>query len=1785
MKKHWVSKKSFILIIMIFLACSIFISSTSATQYNVTNQSSNQDIDDLITNMSDNDILFFEEGLYQDKIIKSNKSNINLTAKKGKVLFNGSGSANNVNAIELNGNYINIINISISNYYDGINLNGNHNNVYNSDSSYNENGIWLEGDYNNVYNSTTSNNNNNGILVIGNYNKIYNSTSKNNLDGIWFVYNNNTVYDIISNDNQGNGIYFGGNDNSVYNSSFRNNGLGVTFSGNRNSIYNVISNDNYAGVSFEGNRAYVYNLTANNNVGDGLLITGNYNNISNVTANNNYFGIYLLGIFNNVYNSIANNNGNYGIHFTPGTNMDTGDGSEGDDFGDGGFFGGFLGDGSEGDDFGDGGFFGGLVDDESESGLSPTTNTYSNLYNSIAINNTFYGISSDGGNTTIYNSTATNNGFLGIYLFKDNNAIYNSTSEDNPIGILLEGNHNKIFASNILNNNIGVQIMGSNSSIVGNIIADNNVTMYFELWGNRIIDTNVNFNLIYNNSLNFDIGTDSSIGITNANYNWWGYDIIPYNYDIENISIDYYITNITITNKSNAFVGDDLLIQYYFVMNNNGVIVDLPNLVAKINNINTNNSNTNSYYLSGDSKDDISIPLDSLETKFSIIFCGKEFDNFTYITHYGTGKLNISNYSEIVGKTINITVNLTTENNNPLKNKNVSITINGTRYNSSTNNNGIATFSIDLVSSGIFEIVASYDEHEYNVPNVNSTLIVHATGNISINSPVIAIINDTITITTTFKSYNNVLLYNKTIILIINNVSHSEKTNIDGVATFTYLTNKTGILQITAKYNGTDYITSDVNKTLTVNKIATSMTLGNLTGIYSNNVNLQSTLKQNGFNLSNVTVIFYVDGIEVGRSVTNGSGVAVFSWKVNQVGNLKLEAVFNGTDFYLSSSNASLMSVSKGSTFVVVPNFSGVYGDNIELNATLKQNGFNLSNVTVIFYVDGIEVGRNVTNGSGVVVFSWKVNRVGNLKLEAVFGGTDFYLSSSNVSSMSVSKGSTFVVVPNFSSVYGDNIELSATLKHGVSPLMGGTVIFYVDGSEVGRSVTNGSGVAVFSWKVNRVGSLKLDAVFNGTGFYLGSSNVSSMSVSRGSTFVVVPNFSGVYGGNIELNATLKQNGFNLSNVTVIFYVDGIEVGRSVTNGSGVAVFGWKVNRVGSLKLDAVFGGTDFYLSSSNVSSMSVSKGSTFVVVPNFSGVYGGNIELNAILKHGVSPLMGGTVIFYVDGIEVGRSVTNGSGVAVFGWKVNRVGSLKLDAVFGGTGFYLGSSNSSLMSVSKGSTFVVVPNFSGVYGGNIELNAILKHGVSPLMGGTVIFYVDGSEVGRSVTNGSGVAVFSWKVNRVGNLKLDAVFGGTGFYLGSSNVSSMSVSKGSTFVVVPNFSGVYGGNIELNATLKQNGFNLGNVTVIFYVDGSEVGRSVTNGSGVAVFNWKVNRVGSLKLGAVFGGTGFYLGSSNASLMSVSKGSTFVVVPNFSGVYGGNIELNAILKHGVSPLMGGTVIFYVNGQDIGRNITNSNGIAILNWKADQIGSLKLQAIFNEDNFYSSSSDINSVIVNKKTSSLSVSNFNAVYGDKINLYSILKQGAYPIIGEVVVFRVNNVEVGKNLTNNNGIATLTYKSNQTGNLKLQTIFNGNNLYIGSTSNNSIEIIKKQSLIIISNFKGNYNKNIKLKAILKDNSNSSINKEFINFHVNGKYVGKNRTNSLGVAIFNYKIESTGIFKVKAEFNNGINYLNSNSESLLTVPKQTTIKLKNFSKEVEKLLYFILYYLVVDLIKIVLQYL
>ena len=205
------------------------------------------------------------------------------------------------------------------------------------------------------------------------------------------------------------------------------------------------------------------------------------------------------------------------------------------------------------------------------------------------------------------------------------------------------------------------------------------------------------------------------------------------------------------------------------------------------------------------------------------------------------------------------------------------------------------------------------------------------------------------------------------------NLSNSSLGSLN--TTSTTLTNGTATTLFTSTNSGNENVTATVDNQLlstliTINKLNTTLIVGNVTGSNGQNVNLTATLKdENGNPLTGKTVTFTVNGKDY-TAVTDSNGVATLGYTLSEAGTYTITANFvNDTNYGNSTGNATL-TINPASYLYLnttTSNKNPTVGDTFIITYKLGNNGpDNATNVTMSFQIpSGLEfVTASADNGT-----------------------------------------------------------------------------------------------------------------------------------------------------------------------------------------------------------------------------------------------------------------------------------------------------------------------------------------------------------------------------------------------------------------------------------------------------------------------------------------------------------------------------------------------------------------------------------------------------------------------------------------------------------------------------------------------------------------------------------------------------------------------------------------------------------------------------------------------------
>ncbi|ASJ05725.1 Ig-like domain repeat protein [Thermococcus barossii] len=870
-------------------------------------------------------------------------------------------------------------------------------------------------------------------------------------------------------------------------------------------------------------------------------------------------------------------------------------------------------------------------------------------------------------------------------------------------------------------------------------------------------------------------------------------------------------------------------------------------------------------------------------------------------------------------------------------------------------------------------------------------------------------------------------------------------TNSAGTAFFSLDTSNlaAGVHTIKARFIGNSlYKASEGYGQLLLYQYDTHLVILTTSAKYNTSTTLEAALRDEfGNPLAGKPVKFYVDGEYVGGTVTNSEGVAAIQYTVNvPAGTHVITAEFIGGPTYGPSRNTVDLLVYVKDTSLSTTGISAKVNSTTTFCATLlDENGEPVTAVNVIFKIDAIEIGTALTNGSGVACIQHTINlSPGYYLLTTEFTGTSNYGPSNSSAFLLVYSTRSQLAVTNTSAKVGSSVALKAVLVDEFgNPLSGKPVKFYVDGQYVGGTVTNSEGVAAIQYTVNvPAGTHVITAEFVGGPNYGPSEDTAKFLAYETATSITVYDSNGKVNGNVTLRAVLKDEfGNPLSGKPVKFYVDGEYVGGTVTNSEGVAAIQYTVNvPAGTHVITAEFIGGPTYGPSTGKGEFLAYNYSTSIVVYDSNGKVSGNVTLKAVLVDEFgNPLSGKPVKFYVDGQYVGGTVTNSEGVAAIQYTVNvPAGTHVITAEFVGGPNYGPSEDTAKFLAYETATSITVYDSNGKVSGNVTLKAVLVDEFgNPLAGKPVKFYVDGQYVGGTVTNSEGVAAIIYTVNvPAGTHVITAEFVGGPNYGPSEDSGKLLAYTYGTTLTVYNASGKTDENTTLKAVLVDEfGNPLSGKPVKFYVDGEYVGGTVTNSEGVAAIIYTVNvPAGTHVITAEFvGGPNYGPSEDSGKLLAYTYG-TIIVMENVSAKVGNSATLKAVLVDEFgNPLAGKPVKFYVDGQYVGGTVTNSEGVAAIQYTVNiSTGIHVITAEFVGGPNYGPSEDTAKFLAYETATSITVYDSNGKVNGNVTLRAVLKdEFGNPLSGKPVKFYVDGEYVGGTVTNSEGVAAIQYTVN----------------------------------------------------------------------------------------------------------------------------------------------------------------
>jgi len=720
-------------------------------------------------------------------------------------------------------------------------------------------------------------------------------------------------------------------------------------------------------------------------------------------------------------------------------------------------------------------------------------------------------------------------------------------------------------------------------------------------------------------------------------------------------------------------------------------------------------------------------------------------------------------------------------------------------------------------------------------------------------------------------------------------------------------------------------ITTNTPGTLTINKVALTVTSADASGPYGSAL---PTLTG--------TVTGTVNGDTVGTTLavsysTTASSTAPFS----NAGTYPITASVSGASAanYTVTNTPATLTINKVSLSITVANASGAYGSALPaftstinglVNGDASADAFGSVHSLAIHRavkgtVDGGAADLTVTY-STTANSTAPYSNAGTYPITATLSGAaagNYTVSSNTPGTLTINKAGLTVTVANASGAYGSAL-----------PTLTGSVTGTVNGDTVGTTLavsysTTASSTAPYS----NAGAYPITASVSGAsaGNYTLTNTPGTLTINKAGLTVTVANASGPYGSALPtFTSTINGLVNGDASADAIGSVHSLAIHRAVkgTVDGGAAdltvTYSTTANstapysNAGTYPITATLSGQaagNYTISSNTPGTLTINKAALTVTVANASGPYGSAL-----------PTLTGSVTGTVNGDSLGTTLAvSYATTAKSSSPYSNAGTYPITASVSGAsaGNYTVTNTPGTLTINKAGLTVTVANASGSYGSAL-----------PTLTGSVTGTVNGDAVGTTLTvSYSTTASSSAPYSNAGTYPITATLGGSSLsnYTLTNTPGTLTINKAGLTITVANASGPYGsalptftstlgGLVNGDASADARG-SIHSLAVHRAVQGSVDGSGdltviyATTANSTAPYS----NAGTYPITATLSGAaaGNYTISSNSpGTLTINKAALTVTVANASGPYGSAL-----------PTLTGSVTGTVNGDTVGTTLSVS------------------------------------------------------------------------------------------------------------------------------------------------------------------------------------------------------------------------------------------------------------------------
>ena len=647
-----------------------------------------------------------------------------------------------------------------------------------------------------------------------------------------------------------------------------------------------------------------------------------------------------------------------------------------------------------------------------------------------------------------------------------------------------------------------------------------------------------------------------------------------------------------------------------------------------------------------------------------------------------------------------------------LANQSVIFNINGNNYTRTTNNDGIASITINL-NPGNYNIT-SYYAGTGSYESSSTANIVKVLSTIS-GEDIEKYYKNATQYYATFVNGQGNLLINTTVAFNINGVYYERKTNENGSA------------KLNINLHAGDYIitaTNPENGQMYSNNITvlTSIYASDIVKYYRNDTQYYATFVDYvGSPLTNTNVTFNINGVFYTRS-TNDKGIA------------KLNINLNPDNYTITATN---------------PINDEMHSNNIEVLPTIFADDLNMNYRNGRFTAHVIDDMGNPLSGSNVtfningVFYNRTSDSNGDARLNINLNVGNYIITSTNYKGLSISnaigvnKANTTITGDDAYIILGTDRNYTVSLIGENNKSIENSEVYFKYDDIYQTVITNENGEATITISNLSAGTYSIEYGFAGNDNYLKCENYSKLIVANSTVILIGSDLNMYYKDGSKFRAKLTDLESNpLANQTITFTLNGVQYNRT-TNSDGVA----------SLTVNLLPGTYEVSYTYSKLNAPDYNEGLNTIVVKKVPAKFlaedlaiefGDSAYYAVTLVDSNNNTLNNTVVaFKINGVSYNRT-TNASGVAKLHLSLN-VGYYEIVTSLDNLIY---SAKPATNHILVNGTILESQNLTMVAGTVADFSAVLYNAYrKPISGATIDFSYAG-RLTSAITDSNGVATIS-----------------------------------------------------------------------------------------------------------------------------------------------------------------------------------------------------------------------------------------------------------------------------------------------------------------------------------------------------------------------------------------------------------------------------------------------------------